>query len=152
MAWSFSKRYNTEKLFDVETSGFDYFTLEDLWDKYGDDENTIYVIRGVYINTRSMFEPQPVIALEDCYVNLPSHLTNLCREMLSDRLFINAVNKGQCGFTIYKYLQKRFNEEYFGVRWVDVPIKVSKDTRIIYKTNLQRIDGYPEFIEEEIDG
>lgn len=119
--WSFAKQYNKERLFDIDTSGFDYHSLEEIFDG---DENTLWQFRGLYINTKGNFDPQPVIALKDGYVNLPSHLCDTCKEMLKDRRFITAVNMGTCGFTIYQYEQRRFGKECFSIRWADVdPLK-----------------------------
>lgn len=119
--WSFAKQYNKERLFDIDTSGFDYYNLEEIFDG---DEETVWQFRGLYINTKGNFEPQPVVALKDGYVNLPAHMCDVCKEMLKDRRFIAAVNMGTCGFTIYQYEQKRFNKDCYAIRWIDVdPLK-----------------------------
>ena len=65
--------------------------------------------------------------IDDTYVNLPSHLLPACEEMLHDRLAIDAINQGRCGFRIEKYLQKRYNKECYSVEWVDV-LPDKKDT------------------------
>lgn len=128
MAFSFSKKFNKERLFNIDTSNFDYYTLEELYNEAleeagGDIEaanNYEYTICGVYINTKGNFDPAPVIALEDRYVNLPAHLTNTCENMLHDPQCIKAINEGRCGFSIYKYTQKRYNKECYSVRWCDL--------------------------------
>ena len=128
MAFSFGKRFNKERLFDIDTSDFEYYSLEDLWEESLEEEegdveaanDRRYTICGIYINTKGNFDPAPVIALEDRYVNLPSHMTETCQDMLKDAQCIRAINEGRCGFTIYKYTQKRFNKECYSVRWVDV--------------------------------
>ena len=119
--FSFSKKFNTEKLFNIETEDFEYMSLEDLakaTESY--EEPPVFVIRGVYINRKSLYDPAPVIALDDCYVNLPSHLLPACEEMLHDRLAIDAINAGACGFRIEKYFQKRYQRECYSVEWVDI--------------------------------
>ena len=114
--FSFSKRYNKEKVFTINTSSFDYVSLEEM---YHDDE-AVYPVRGVYINEKSLYDPAPVLATDDCYVNLPSHILNECRDMIADRQAVSAINRGLVGFTIYKYHQARFNRDCYSVKWVDI--------------------------------
>lgn len=119
--FSFSKKFNTEKLFNIETEDFEYMSLEDLAKATEScEEPPVFVIRGVYINRKSLYDPAPVLALDDCYVNLPSHLLPVCEEMLHDRLAIDAINAGTCGFRIEKYFQKRYQRDCYSVEWVDV--------------------------------
>lgn len=120
MAFSFGKKYNVERKFDIDTSEFDYCSLEDLYEMTGEDPEATFEIRGVYINSKGNFDDAPVIAIEDRYVNLPSHLTGACRAMLEDKDCIKAINEGKCGFSIYKYHQKRFNKDCYAVKWVDL--------------------------------
>lgn len=128
MAFSFSKKFNKQRMFTVDTSNFEYCNLEDLFNEQlelcdGDVEvasEVVYVIRGVYINTKSLYDPAPVIALDDRYVNLPSHMTQTCMDMLADLTCIKAINEGKCGFKIYQYEQKRFNKTCYSVEWLDV--------------------------------
>lgn len=128
MAFSFSKRYNKERLFSVDTSDFEYFSLEELYNQSleeagGDIEeanSTEYVICGVYINSKGNYDPAPVLALEDRYVNLPAHMTDTCEAMLKDPACIKAINEGRCGFTIYTYTQKRFGKVCYSVKWIDI--------------------------------
>jgi hypothetical protein len=119
--FSFSKKFNTEKLFNIETEDFDYMSLEDLAKADAlNEEPSVFVVRGVYINRKSLYEPAPVVALDDTYVNLPSHLLPACEEMLHDRQAIDAINEGRCGFRIERYTQKRYNRECYSVEWVDI--------------------------------
>lgn len=128
MAFSFSKKFNKSRLFDIDTSNFEYCNLEDLYHDAltrcdGDTveaSEVVYTIRGVYINTKSLYDPAPVIATDDCYVNLPSHMTETCMAMLADPACIKAINEGRCGFTIYQYEQKRYNKTCYSVEWRDI--------------------------------
>lgn len=133
--FSVSKRYNREKLFSIDTSDFEYFNLEDLYDMAADlaedsnksgeteslsPEEIPFTVYGVYINTKGNFDPAPVLALEDRYVNLPSHMTQICEDMLRDAEAIKAINEGRVAITVYKYTQKRYNRKCYSIRWVDV--------------------------------
>ena len=119
--FSFSKKFNTEKLFNIETEDFEYMSLEDLYRATSSlEEPPVFVVRGVYINRKSLYDPAPVVVLDDTYVNLPSHLLPACEEMLHDRLAVDAINEGKCGFRIEKYFQKRYGKECYSVEWVDI--------------------------------
>lgn len=117
MAFSFAKSFNKERLFDIDTSEFEYCSLEDLYAEVGEGP---FEIRGVYINTKGLYDDAPVLAIDDRYVNLPAHLVDACRAMLSDNRCVRAINDGKCGFKIYTYRQKRFNKECYSVEWVDL--------------------------------
>lgn len=114
--FSFSKRYNKEKVFTINTSTFEYFSLEEMYQ----DEETVYPVRGVYINNKSLYDPAPVLATDRYYVNLPAHMVDECRDIISDRQAISAINRGLVGFTIYNYHQERFNKDCYSIKWVDI--------------------------------
>lgn len=126
--FSFANKYNTERLFDIDTSGFDYMSLEDLYNEAlqsceGDitaAEQEVFTVHGLYINTKGNFDDAPVAALDECYVNLPAHLCESVREILRDSKAIKAINEGKVGFTIYSYEQRRFNKTCYSIRWVDI--------------------------------
>ena len=120
--FSFSKKFNTKKLFNIETENFEYVSLEDLYLEAQTTENPdpTFIIRGVYINDKGMFGPSPVIALDDCYVNLPSHLTGICQEIINNPVAVVAVNQGSCGFRIEQYTQKRYDRKCYSIEFVDL--------------------------------
>lgn len=132
--FSVAKRYNREKLFTIDTADFEYYSLEDLYDmateaaddakattgKDLDVEDIPFTVYGIYINTKGNFDPAPVLALEDRYVNLPAHMTPVCEDMLRDAEAVKAINEGHVGITVYQYQQKRFNKTCYNVRWVDL--------------------------------
>lgn len=132
--FSVAKRYNREKLFSVDTTNFEYYSLEDLYEMAteaadeaksasGRDlsaEDIPFTVYGIYINTRGNFDPAPVLALEDRYVNLPAHMTPVCEDMLRDADAVRAINEGHVAITVYQYFQKRFNKTCYNVRWVDI--------------------------------
>lgn len=118
MAFSFSN-FNKERLFDIDTSEFDYLSLEDLYKR--DGKGTVYTVRGAYIGTKSKFDPEvPMVAIDDCYVNLPVHQLDEIKAMLADRRAIDGINKGQAGFVIEEFYQKRFEKTCYAARWGNV--------------------------------
>lgn len=122
MAFKFSK-FNKERLFDVDTSEFDYCSLEDLWKKNPNSE-TAYRLRGVYISTKSEFNDRsPMCAIDGYYVNLPQHQLGDIERMLEDRQAIKAINDGLAGFVIRPYDQKRFGKLCYAAKWVDMEVE-----------------------------
>lgn len=139
MAFSFSKKFNKEKLFKINTDGFEYVSLEDLYnetkemvlldadeDTMSDPdemkshiESTVFQVRGIYINTKGLYDDAPVVALDSAYVNLPAHLTPICKEILADPQAIAAINAGRVGFTIYTYVKPAYNKTCYSIKWVD---------------------------------
>lgn len=138
MAFSFSKKFNKEKLFKINTDGFDYVSLEDLYKEtkemvLGEDEylmsdpddmkerieSTVFQVRGIYINTKGLYDDAPVVALDSAYVNLPAHMTQICQEILRDPQAIAAINAGRVGFTIYTYEKSQYHKTCYSVKWVD---------------------------------
>lgn len=120
MAFSVAKKYNTEKIFNIDTEGFNYKSLEDLYI----DEETMYPVRALYINNKGNFGEEPILATDDNYVNLPHHMVDSVKAMIGDDEAVDAINGGYVGFTIYKYHQKKYNKDCFGVKWIDVTPEV----------------------------
>lgn len=117
MGFSFEK-FNKEKLFDIDTSDFEYTDLESLYKKHGEGE--VYRVRGLYLGTKSLYDPEtPLLATDSEYVNLPVHQLNEVKAMLGDRRAIEAINAGEAGFTIECYYQKRFKKNCYAAHWVD---------------------------------
>lgn len=86
--------------FTINTEGFEYKSLMNL---HAVDPDRTYVVRGIYINDKGKYGPSPLFATDSCYVNLPSHLLETCKELRADREAVNAINEGHMGFKIYTY-------------------------------------------------
>lgn len=125
MAFSFASSFNTKKLFDIDTSDFEYKKLEELWNENSDivaEEEVctkVFPVCGLYLNKKSMYGPQAVLATDEYYVNLPENMYDSAVEILSDPRAIKAINDGKVGFQIDKYYQKRYEKYCYSVIWVD---------------------------------
>lgn len=116
---AFFTSFNKKRLFNVDTSEFDYTKLEDLYKKNGPDWE--YQLKAVYIGTKSEFDPEtPMVAIDGFYVNLPVHQLEEIKEMLGNPRAIKAINEGKAGFIIRHYFQKRFNKDCYSAEWIDV--------------------------------
>jgi len=105
MAFTSFASFNRERLFDIDTSGFDYYKLRDLYEV--DGEGKEYIIRGLYLGTKSDFaELSPIVALDDKYVNLPQFQLEEVQDMLNSKFAVAAINRGEGAFKIEKYTKK----------------------------------------------
>lgn len=95
---------------------FKYQRLEDLAEKCGLD--TIHKVNSIFINSKSQYGENGVIATDNCLVNMPKHLTNDLRNMLSDDELIQAVNAGLFGFKIRTYTNDK--GLFYSVKWIDI--------------------------------
>lgn len=121
MAFTSFASFNKERLFDIDTSDFEYLKLKDLYERDGEGE--VYTIRGIYIGTKSEFaDESPLLAIDGCYVNLPQHQLIDIKDMLNSRQAINCINNGGAGFTIEKYTKKLKSgaiKVCYKAHWVD---------------------------------
>lgn len=115
---SIANKYNKGNIFNFTApKDFEYRSLHDLFNNNGKD--FVYEIKAMYINKKSKFGESPVIATTDCFVNLPSHLTDTVKEMIRDTEVVDAVNGGHLGFQIYTYETKNRKDLCYSVNWVD---------------------------------
>lgn len=106
--------------FEVDIKNFHFVTLEQLFAR--DGGKTIFGIDGLYINKKSSFGEHPVaiVAVEEMLVDLPAHLTEDVKEMLSDPEAIEAIKNGHGGFSVEMYEQKQYKKTCYGIRWEDI--------------------------------
>ena len=116
---SFASKYShATPLFNVRIKEPAYTSLADLFAEYGKDH--VFPIAAIYINTKGMYGPQAVIAInESTLVNLPSHLLKVCKDMIGDPEAVTSINEGHAGFKIYQYTGKN-GHCGFSVDWVDI--------------------------------
>lgn len=113
-----ANKYNKVNLFEFTIpKDFEYRSLHDLFNDNGKD--FVYEVRALYINKKSKFVESPIVATNQYLVNLPKHMTDTVKEMMRDEEFVNAVNSGTVGFTIYTYETKNRAELCYSVNWVD---------------------------------
>ena len=109
-------KFNKQRLFTVDTSSFDYLSIEEAAKKYGTD--VPIRVRGLYIGDKSKFvEEDPRLATDEEYINLPQHQLKEVKQILADPGAIRAINNGQCGFIIREYFQKRFQMTCYSAEW-----------------------------------
>lgn len=117
MSIKFSQ-FNKVRKFYVETESFTYESLKDLYNNNGKD--FVYPLTAIFINRKTKFDPAPVFATDKFFVNIPSHMLEVCENILSSDEAIDTINNGCVGFKVYPYKNSRFNKECFGVTFVDL--------------------------------
>lgn len=120
---SFAKKHKKGAIdWQVDTSGFEYFKLKDLYDMNGSDE--MYTLKGVFVNRNKSekqlkeFGASPVGILEDKLVNLPNHMLNEVEDILKDEEDITAIMNGEAVFKIREY--ESHGKTCYGIDWQEV--------------------------------
>lgn len=119
-------KFNRQRLFTVDTSSFDYLSIEEAAKKYG--TNVPIRVRGLYIGDKSKFvDEDPRLATDEEYINLPQHQLKEVKAILADTNAIRAINNGECGFIIREYFQKRFQLTCYSAEWCDYTDEVDDE-------------------------
>lgn len=129
MAFDFGAKYNRKK-FDVDTTDLPYLPLSALYNgvnaataekvPYNGKGGEIFVIRALYINTKSRFGASPLCVIDGAMVNFPRHLVDTVNDILMDPEAINAINAGAAGFTVYEYQDNTYGKTCYGVNFQTV--------------------------------
>lgn len=121
MAFTSFASFNKERLFDIDTTDFEYAKLADLFELNGEDHE--YQLLGLYIGTKSEFDPEtPIGAIEGSYVNFPQFQLSEVKAMLDSRQAIAAIRNGVAGFRIESYTKKLKSgakKQCYKAVWID---------------------------------
>ena len=113
---SFASRHNKGAIdWNIKTDGFEYKKREDM---FKDSPEAVYTIRGLYINTKGKFGNHPVAILENCFVDLPMHMTDEVIDILKSAEDVEDIKAGRVGIKLEDY--EANGKTCVGVRWMDV--------------------------------
>ena len=123
---SFAKKYNKGRLFEVDNDGLEYASGEVLFNKYG--QNAIYEVSALYISKAGVYGDSPIARVTigagsaeyTCLMNMPKHMTEVVKDILSDTESIEEIRRGKVGIKLYPYHSDTYNKDCFGVEWVDL--------------------------------
>lgn len=106
-------RLNKGSVFSVNTEGFEFVSLNDL------ELDAEYELKGVYVLSKrgKMRGDMPNAIIDGKIVNLPTHLLDDVKIILSDESLISDIEAGKCGFTVYTYTDE--NGEHRSIRWIE---------------------------------
>lgn len=122
---SFASKFNKEaKKFNINTEGFEYYKLDDLFENNGADE--IYPLRGIYINKKGKYGDSPVAITDEFCAYLPQHMMNTVNKILEDDEAVAEINAGKVGFSIYQYTDEKHNKICYSIRFEDIEPKGTK--------------------------
>lgn len=116
--FDFANEFNKDaKRFDVNTEGFEYYNLEDLYDNNGADQ--VYPVTCFYINKKGKFGDAPVVGTDEYFVNLPQHLLETVLNIIDRAEAVKTINDNKVGFTIYQYHDDKHNKDCYSIRFVN---------------------------------
>lgn len=114
---SFAKKYNKVSRWNINTKGFEYKKISEI--VAADGEDVTYKVYGVIISKGGKFGPSPSVILENCFVNLPKHMTDSVDSILSSDEDMKDIIDGKVGIEFYSYSGKD-NNLYYSANWVDL--------------------------------
>lgn len=116
---SILNKYNQGNTFNFQTpTDFEFKTLKELYKENGTKEENTLPLKSLFINTKSKFGDSPVAVTNKELVNLPGHLLENVRGMISDDEVVELVNKDHVGIEIYEYESAKWGTNY-SVRFVE---------------------------------
>lgn len=100
----------------INTEGYEYRKLEELYKEYGADVE--YPVRALYVN-KTKFGESAVAVTDGYFINLPSHVVDDVKEITADEELVQMINDGLVSITIYEYYSHKYNDTFYGIRWVE---------------------------------
>ncbi len=112
----FSKFNRGYKFNPIDTEGYEYKKLEELYKEYGKD--ITYPIRALYINNGKYGE-SAVAVTDGFFINLPNHVVADVKEIIADDELVQMINDGIVSISIYEYYSHRYNGTFYGIKWIE---------------------------------
>lgn len=113
-----TKLNHKPKFPNYDTHDKEYLSLSDMYNNYGKD--AIYIIRAIFVNTKSKFGDAPVFGIDEGLVNVPKHVLENAKTLLENEDAIKAINNGECGFKVVTYHSGTYNRDCFSVEFVTI--------------------------------
>ena len=111
------ERFNRGFRFNpINTEGYEYRKLEELYKEYGADME--YPVRALYVN-ESKYGECAVAATVGFFINLPSHTVNDVREIIEDDELVQMINEERVSISIYEYYSSKYNGTFYGIKWIE---------------------------------
>jgi hypothetical protein len=110
----FNKEKKFIKEFDTEAV---YIKLEDYYKLYESKQLDSCIVTHMYTSNKGLYGEKAVVSVKGYHVNLPSHQTNIVKELLNIRECINDINDGKLAMIPYTY--QRDDKTYYSVNWIE---------------------------------
>lgn len=98
--------------FTINTEGFEFKKISEF---PLDQEITV---RGALISKGGKYGDSASLILDNCFMNVPSHMLDDIKELLSDQDAINQVEAGALAVSIYEY-EDRNGATQRSIKWID---------------------------------
>lgn len=114
----FASKFNKTN-FDIDTTNFEYIKLQDIFNsKKNGGADVVHSVNGVFVHKSQLGDSPVIIDAENKkLVNLPSHMAETIREILSDSEAVEAIKANKVGYTIYTY--ESHGKTCYSISWVD---------------------------------
>jgi len=112
----FSKFNRVSKFNAIDTEGYEYRKLEELYKEYGKD--VTYPIRALYVNNGKYGE-SAVAVTDGFFINLPNHAVADVKEIIADDELVQMINDGLVSISIYEYYSHKYNGTFYGIKWIE---------------------------------
>lgn len=112
-----TKTFNTNYAFNIDFEK-DFISLKELKYSYGD--GYIHLIHGIGINAKSKYGAHPFLETNNYLVDLPKHMLETCKQILSDSEMVQEIKEGLIGFKIRTYTDNKFGKECYTIEFVDI--------------------------------
>lgn len=116
---TFARKFNINN-FNVDTKDFNYVKLADIFkSKKEGGAKTVHAVSGLYVHKNELGDSPVIIDGEKKrFVNLPTHMGGIIREILADAEAVQLIKDGKVGYTIYEYTSH--NKQCYSITWVDL--------------------------------
>lgn len=114
----FNENFAHGGLFKVNADAYPFVSLKEIITENG---HRVLKVDGVFIFTDRKGKERPVLIAEGHKINLPDHCINDIKKILSNPMFIGAINDGKCGFATSEYQDTKFNNgTCYSGKFVDI--------------------------------
>lgn len=101
----FSRLNKFGNRFDVDLSEAPFFKLSQIYKEV--EEGEVLELVAVYINGKSKYGAHPIAVTRWgdslAQIDLPAHLNDVVKEMISDDKLFAGIKNCECGFTVREY-------------------------------------------------
>jgi hypothetical protein len=110
----FNKEKKFIKEFDTEAV---YIKLEEYYKLYESKQLDSCIVTHMYTSNKGLYGEKAVVSVKGYHVNLPSHQTNIVKELLNIRECVNDINNGKLAMIPYTYQMD--GNTYYSVNWIE---------------------------------
>lgn len=109
----FAKKHAHGSKFSINTQGFEFKKISEF------PLNTEIIIHGALISKGGKYGDSASLILDDCFMNIPKHLVDDVKELLSDADAIAQVEAGKLAISIYEY-EDNNGAIQRSIKWIDI--------------------------------